>query len=48
MKTTDANKIINTYLKPAYNSAKASSDKQEIGRLADTLREASGQAKQNG
>ncbi|WP_052675977.1 glycoside hydrolase family 25 protein [Paenibacillus sp. IHBB 10380] len=48
MKATDANKIINTYLKPAYGTAKTPGDKKEIGRLADELRVASGQVKQNG
>jgi len=44
----DANAIIDKYLKPAWGAAKTAADKQEIGRLADTLREASGQVKQNG
>ncbi|OAB27365.1 hypothetical protein [Paenibacillus macquariensis] len=44
----DANAIIDKYLKPAWGVAKTPAEKQEIGRLADTLREASGQAKQNG
>lgn len=43
----DANKIINNYLKPAYATAKTQAEKQEIGRLADSLRVASGQPKQN-
>ncbi|OAB34271.1 hypothetical protein PMSD_14995 [Paenibacillus macquariensis subsp. defensor] len=47
MKATDANKIINTYLKPAYDTAKTAADKKEMGRLADELRVASGQAKHN-
>ncbi|MEC0090613.1 M23 family metallopeptidase [Paenibacillus macquariensis] len=44
----DANAIIDKYLKPAWGAAKTSADKQEIGRLADELRIASGQVKQNG
>ncbi|MEC0093428.1 M23 family metallopeptidase [Paenibacillus macquariensis] len=44
----DANAIIDTYLKPAWGAAKTPADKQEIGRLADELRVASGQPKQNG
>ncbi|OAB33858.1 M23 family metallopeptidase [Paenibacillus glacialis] len=44
----DANAIIDNYLKPAWGAAMTASDKKEIGRLADTLRAASGQAKQNG
>ncbi|OAB39153.1 hypothetical protein PMSD_04270 [Paenibacillus macquariensis subsp. defensor] len=44
----DANAIIDKYLKPAWGNAKTSADKQEIGRLADELRVASGQMKQNG
>lgn len=48
MKAADANKIINTYLKPAYGVAKTASERTEVGRLADELRVASGQAKQNG
>jgi len=48
MKAADANAIIDKYLKPAWGVAKTPVDKQEIGRLADELRVASGQAKQNG
>jgi len=48
MKAADANAIIDKYLKPAWGAAKTSADKQEIGRLADELRVASGQPKQNG
>lgn len=44
----DADAIIDKYLKPAYGIAKTASEKTEIGRLADVLRVASGQAKQNG
>lgn len=44
----DANAIINKYLKPAYGAAKTAADRKEVGRLADALRTASGQAKQNG
>ncbi|GIP53101.1 glycoside hydrolase family 73 protein [Paenibacillus vini] len=44
----DANKIINTWLKPAYGAAKTVAERKEIGRLADELRVASGQPKQNG
>ncbi|MEC0092927.1 M23 family metallopeptidase [Paenibacillus macquariensis] len=44
----DANAIIDKYLKPAWGNAKTPADKQEIGRLADELRVASGQMKQNG
>lgn len=43
----DANSIINKYLKPAWGAAKTPAEKKEIGRLADMLREASGQPKQN-
>ncbi|MEC0136108.1 M23 family metallopeptidase [Paenibacillus macerans] len=43
----DANAIIDKYLKPAYGVAKTASEKKEIGRLADALRVASGQPKQN-
>ena len=48
MTKADANKIIDTWLKPAYGTAKTASERSEIGRLADALREASGQPKQNG
>ncbi len=44
----DANSIIDKYLKPAWGATKIPLDKQEIGRLADELRIASGQSKQNG
>ena len=44
----DANAIIDKYLKPAWGAAKTPTEKKEIGRLADILREASGQPKQNG
>ncbi|GIP56168.1 M23 family metallopeptidase [Paenibacillus vini] len=47
MKAADANKIINQWLKPAYGAAKTPTEKKEIGRLADELRVASGQPKQN-
>lgn len=43
----DANAIIDKYLKTAYGVAKTASEKKEIGRLADALRVASGQPKQN-
>ncbi|OAB34110.1 M23 family metallopeptidase [Paenibacillus glacialis] len=43
----DANAIIDKYLKPAWGVAKTPADKLEIGRLADELRAASGQEKQN-
>lgn len=43
----DANKIIDTWLKPAWAAAKNAAEKTEIGRLADQLRVASGQPKQN-
>ncbi|MEK5165965.1 M23 family metallopeptidase [Paenibacillus sp. FSL R5-0527] len=43
----DANAIIDKYLKSAYGVAKTASEKKEIGRLADALRVASGQPKQN-
>ena len=43
----DANAIIDKYLKPAWELAKTPADKKEIGRLADELRVASGQPKQN-
>lgn len=48
MTKEDANKIINQWLKPAYGAAKTASERTEIGRLADELRVASGQPKQNG
>ncbi|AOZ91616.1 lysozyme [Paenibacillus crassostreae] len=48
VKKVDADAIIDKYLKPAYGVAKTVADKKEIGRLADVLRVASGQAKQNG
>ncbi|OAB46531.1 peptidoglycan recognition protein family protein [Paenibacillus antarcticus] len=48
MKKEDTNAIIDKYLKPAWGAAKTAADKQEIGRLADELRVASGQKKQNG
>jgi len=44
----DANAIIEKYLKPAWGAAKTPEEKKEIGLLADELRVASGQAKQNG
>ncbi|MNV52067.1 Peptidoglycan L-alanyl-D-glutamate endopeptidase CwlK precursor [compost metagenome] len=44
----DANDIINNFLKPAYGAAKTEKERVEIGRLADSLRVASGQPKQNG
>jgi len=47
MKIEDANAIIDNYLKPAWGATKTAADKQEIGRLADVLRIASGQQKQN-
>jgi len=47
MDVVDVNKIIDKYLKPAWGAAKKTAEKQEIGRLADTLRVASGQPKQN-
>ncbi|OAB48450.1 C39 family peptidase [Paenibacillus antarcticus] len=47
MKKADADGII-AYLKLAHGFAKTVAEKKEIGRLADTVREASGQAKQNG
>ncbi|MEC0092516.1 M23 family metallopeptidase [Paenibacillus macquariensis] len=43
----DANAIIDKYLKPAYGVAKTAAERKEVGRLADALRAASGQAKQN-
>ncbi|MEC0092901.1 peptidoglycan recognition protein family protein [Paenibacillus macquariensis] len=48
MKKVDANKIIDTYLKPAYAVAKTPAERKDVGRLADELRIASGQSKQNG
>lgn len=47
VKKEDADAIINKYLKPAYGSAKTQAEKVEVGRLADELRLASGQPKQN-
>lgn len=44
----DANEIINKFLKPAYGAAQTDNERTEIGRLADSLRVASGQPKQNG
>ncbi|OAB31743.1 hypothetical protein PMSD_18325 [Paenibacillus macquariensis subsp. defensor] len=46
MKKVDADGII-AYLKLAHGVAKTPEEKKEIGRLADELRVASGQAKQN-
>ncbi len=43
----DANAIIEKYLKPAWGTAKTREEKKEIGRLADELRVASGQERQN-
>lgn len=43
----DANSIIEKYLKPAYGAATTREERKEIGRLADSLRIASGQPKQN-
>ncbi|MNI75784.1 hypothetical protein D3C73_1319670 [compost metagenome] len=48
MNKTDANDIIDKFLKPAYGAAKTDKERTEIGRLADSLRVASGQPKQNG
>lgn len=48
MTADDANAIINKFLKPAYGAAKTDADRKEVGRLADSLRVASGQPKQNG
>ncbi|GAB6990098.1 M23 family metallopeptidase [Paenibacillus pini] len=47
MEKADANTIIELYLKPAWGAAKTAIEKKEIGRLADVLRVASGQSKQN-
>ncbi|GAF06835.1 hypothetical protein JCM16418_818 [Paenibacillus pini JCM 16418] len=47
MDKKDANAIIEKYLKPAWGAATIPSDKKEIGRLADQLRAASGQPRQN-
>lgn len=47
MNKTDANDIINRFLKPAYSAATTAEERVEIGRLADSLRVASGQPKQN-
>ena len=46
LKKTDADGI-EKYMKIAYGVAKTSKEKQEIGRLMDTVRVASGQPKQN-
>lgn len=48
MKAEDANTIINRWMKKAYADAKTPDERKEIGRLADELRVASGQPKQNG
>ncbi|MNR93701.1 Peptidoglycan L-alanyl-D-glutamate endopeptidase CwlK precursor [compost metagenome] len=48
MNKVDANDIIDKFLKPAYGAAKTDKERTEIGRLADSLRVASGQPKQNG
>ncbi|WP_429368927.1 C39 family peptidase [Paenibacillus sp. DS2015] len=47
MKPVDANGVI-AYLKLAHAVAKTPAERMEIGRLADLLRVASGQAKKNG
>ncbi|WP_459953957.1 M23 family metallopeptidase [Paenibacillus pini] len=47
MKLVDANLIIDKYLKPAWGASKSISEKNDIGRLADILRVASGQKPQN-
>lgn len=47
VKKVDADGII-AYLKSSYAIAKTPAERKEIGRLADVVREASGQAKQNG
>lgn len=50
LKAADANKIIEAYLSPAWNAAHATGDKDGMKRaatLADELRVASGQPKQN-
>ncbi|WP_438349947.1 M23 family metallopeptidase [Paenibacillus sp. FA6] len=47
LKKEDADGII-SYMKLAYGAAKTQEEKKKIGRLTDTVREASGQAKQNG
>lgn len=51
MTPDDANKIITTYLKPAWGAAKQKEDQAEMkeaARLADELRKASNQPTQNG
>lgn len=47
MTEADANKIINTFLKPMHAFVVSEEDKKEFGRLADELRKASGQPTQN-
>ncbi|MBP2002556.1 peptidoglycan L-alanyl-D-glutamate endopeptidase CwlK [Paenibacillus shirakamiensis] len=47
MTKEDANLIISKFLRPAYSLAKTNEERAEIGRLADALRTASGQAPQN-
>lgn len=47
MRPEDANKIIDTFLKPIYSFVSSEEDKKEAGRLADELRIASGQPPQN-
>ncbi|RUT48589.1 M15 family peptidase [Paenibacillus anaericanus] len=47
LKKDDANAIINKFLKPAYAVAETTTQRKEVGRLADELRVASGQPKQN-
>jgi N-acetylmuramoyl-L-alanine amidase len=47
MTPADANAIITKYLQPAYAAAKSPAERQEIGRLADEMRKASGQQPQN-
>ncbi|QYR20553.1 peptidoglycan recognition protein family protein [Paenibacillus sp. sptzw28] len=43
VKPEDANKIISTWLQPAYAAAKSADERREIHRLANELRKASGQ-----
>lgn len=43
LRPEDANKIIQTWLGPAWNFSKSEVDKKEINRLANELRKASGQ-----
>ncbi len=47
LKEEDANKIINTFLHPIWNFVGSQEEKDEIHRLANELRKASGQSIQN-